>query len=158
MLADLQGTPYKILVFLHIFAAAIWLGGGFYFQYRFSQLRRAQDTPAMVVFGREAEAAGQKLFAPAAGTVLLMGILLVAFGPYPFELWIALALLGFAVTFLTGLLFLGPTAAKVATAVEERGIDAPEVKSQMERLLMISRVDYAVLVLILLDMVFKPGS
>jgi hypothetical protein len=36
-------------------------------------------------------------------------------------------------------------------------MDSPEVAAQMNRLLTIARIDYVVLLLILLDMVFKPG-
>jgi len=53
--------------------------------------------------------------------------------------------------------FIGPTSARVAAAVEEKGMDSPEVASQMDRLLTIARIDYVVLLLILADMVFKPG-
>ena len=119
-------------------------------------LRRANDVASMVAVGREVEAVGNRVFAPAAGIVLLMGILMVAFGPYGFELWIALALIGFAITFANGMFFIGPTSAKVAAAVEENGIGSPEVAARMDRLLAISRIDYIVLLLILAGMVFKP--
>ena len=46
---------------------------------------------------------------------------------------------------------------EVAAAVEEKGIESPEVATQMSRLLTIARIDYLVLLLILADMVFKPG-
>ena len=82
----LDGTPYLILVYLHIFAAMVWLGGGFYFHYRFTTLRRANDVASMVAVGREVEHVGNTVFAPAAGIVLLMGVLMVAFGPYAFDL------------------------------------------------------------------------
>jgi uncharacterized membrane protein len=153
----LEGTPYLVLVFLHIFAAIVWLGGGAYFHYKFTMLRRTRDVAAMVAVGREVEAVGNRVFAPAAGIVLLMGILMVAFGPYGFDLWIVLALVGFVVTFATGMFFIGPTSAKLAATVEEKGIDSPDVAAQMDRLLTIARVDYVVLLLILADMVFKPG-
>jgi len=152
-----DGTPYLILVYLHIIAAMVWLGGGFYFHYRFTMLRRANDVASMVAVGKEVEATGNKVFAPASGIVLVMGIAMVAFGPYGFDLWIVLALIGFVVTFLTGILFIGPTSSKVAAAVEAEGIDSPEVAAQMDRLLTIARIDYVVLLLIVLDMVFKPG-
>ena len=154
----LDGTPYLVLVYLHIFAAMVWLGGSFYFHYKFTQLRRANDTAGLLAVGRETEATGTKVFAPAAGIVLVMGILMVAFGPYGFDLWIVLALVGYAVTFATGMFFIGPTSAKLAAAAEQQGIDSPEVASQMSRLLTIARLDYVVLLLILADMVFKPGA
>ena len=154
----LEGNPYLVLVFLHIFAAIVWLGGGAYFHYKFTMLRRANDVASMVAVGREVEAVGNRVFAPAAGVVLLMGALMVGLGPYGFDLWIALALIGYAVTFSTGMFFIGPTSAKVAAAVEAHGMDSPDVAAQMDRLLTIARIDYVVLLLILADMVFKPGA
>jgi len=61
------------------------------------------------------------------------------------------------VTVLTGALFLGPQGGKFARMAEERGLDDPQVIAGRDRLIAVSRIDYAVLVLIVLDMVFKPG-
>ena len=94
---------------------------------------------------------------PASIVVLLAGIAMVWYGPYSFELWIVLALVGIVVTSLTGALYLGPQGGKFARLAEERGVDDPEVTASRDRLIMVSRIDYAVLVLIVLDMVFKPG-
>lgn len=94
---------------------------------------------------------------PMSIVVLLAGIAMVWYGPYTFELWIALALIGFVVTVLTGALFLGPQGGKFARMAEERGLDDPQVIAGRDRLIAVSRIDYAVLVLIVLDMVFKPG-
>ncbi len=61
-------------------------------------------------------------------------------------------------TALTGSLFLGPTGGKIARLAEEKGVDDPGVTAMRDRLVTVSRVDYAVLVLVVLDMVFKPGA
>jgi hypothetical protein len=90
--------------------------------------------------------------------VLLAGITLVWYGPFSFELWIALALAGIVATSLVGALYLGPTGGKLAKLAEERGFDDPGVIAMRDRLILISRLDYALLVLIVLDMVFKPGA
>jgi hypothetical protein len=44
---------------------------------------------------------------PATVIVLLAGIAMVWYGPYPFKLWIVLALVGIVVTALTGAIYLG---------------------------------------------------
>ncbi len=62
------------------------------------------------------------------------------------------------ITVLTGALYLGPQGGRFARLAEERGLDDPEVLAGRDRLIVVSRVDYAVLVLIVLDMVFKPGA
>ena len=69
-----------------------------------------------------------------------------------------LALVGIVVTALTGAIYLGPQGGRLAKLAEERGVDDPQVVAARDRLIMVSRIDYAVLVLIVLDMVFKPGA
>lgn len=151
-------TLYKAIVFLHVFAAIVWLGGAFYFQVKVSQYSKANDMEGFLRQGSESEQLGMRLFMPMSIVVLLAGIAMVWYGPYTFELWIALALIGFVVTVLTGALFLGPQGGKFARMAEERGLDDPQVIAGRDRLIIVSRIDYAVLVLIVLDMVFKPGA
>ena len=54
-------------------------------------------------------------------------------------------------------MFLGPEAGRTATIAGERGPDDPEVVRRTQRLFAISRYDLAVLVLVVVDMVVKPG-
>jgi hypothetical protein len=95
---------------------------------------------------------------PMSIVVLLAGIAMVWYGPFSFELWIALALIGIVLTALTGSLYLGPTGGKLAALAQEKGFDDPTVIAMRDRLITVSRLDYAVLALIVLDMVFKPGA
>jgi uncharacterized membrane protein len=149
---------YLGIVFIHVFAAMVWVGGAFFFQVKIAQFRRADDTAGFLQLGKDAEHIGQRVFMPASIVVLLSGIALVWYGPLSFELWIGLALAGILLTALTGALFLGPRGGRVARLAGERGTDDPQVTAARDRLVNVSRVDYLVLVLIVLDMVFKPGA
>jgi uncharacterized membrane protein len=149
---------YRGIVFIHIFAAMVWVGGAFFFQVKIAQFRKANDTAGFLQLGRDAEHIGQRLFMPASVIVLLTGIAMVWYGPYTFTLWIVLALVGIVLTSLTGALYLGPQGGRFAKLAEERGLDDPEVTAARDRLVTVSRIDYLVLVLIVLDMVFKPGA
>jgi uncharacterized membrane protein len=151
-------TLYEAIVFVHVFAAIIWVGGAFYFQVKIAQFRRANDNAGFLQLGRDAEHIGQRLFMPASIVVLLAGIAMVWYGPYSFELWIALALVGIVLTALTGAIYLGPQGGRLARLAEEKGVDDPAVTAMRDRLITVSRIDYAVLSLIVLDMVFKPGA
>lgn len=151
-------TLYEAIVFVHVFAAIIWVGGAFYFQVKIAQFRRANDNAGFLQLGRDAEHIGQRLFMPASIVVLLAGIAMVWYGPYSFELWIALALVGIVLTALTGAIYLGPQGGRLARLAEEKGVDDPAVTAMRDRLITVSRIDYAVLALIVLDMVFKPGA
>jgi uncharacterized membrane protein len=148
---------YQAIVFVHVFAAIVWVGGAFYFQVKIAQFKRANDNAGFLSLGKDAEHIGQRLFMPASIVVLLAGIAAVWYGPFAFELWIGLALAGIVVTALTGAIYLGPTGGKLAALAEERGLDDPAVIAKRDQLILVSRLDYAVLVLIVLDMVFKPG-
>jgi uncharacterized membrane protein len=149
---------YKAIVFVHVFAAIVWVGGAFFFQVKIAQFKRANDNAGFLQLGKDAEHIGQRLFMPASVVVLLAGIALVWYGPYAFELWITLALGGIVATALTGSLYLGRTGGRLARLAEEKGLDDPGVTAMRDRLVTVSRVDYAVLVLVVLDMVFKPGA
>jgi len=151
-------TLYEAIVFVHVFAAIIWVGGAFFFQVKIAQFKRANDNAGFLHLGKDAEHFGMKLFMPMSIVVLLAGITMVWYGPYSFELWIALALVGIVATSLVGALYLGPTGGKLAKLAEEKGFDDPGVMAMRDQLILISRLDYAVLVLVVLDMVFKPGA
>ena len=107
---------YLGIVFIHIFAAIIWVGGAFTFQLRIAQLRKANDTTGFLQLGQDAERWGQRVFMPASIVVLLAGITMVWYGPYSFKLWIGLALVGIVLTSLVGALYLGPQGGKFAQA------------------------------------------
>lgn len=149
---------YEAIVFVHVFAAIIWVGGAFFFQVKIAAFKRANDNEGFLQLGKDAEHIGQRLFMPMSIVVLLAGIALVWYGPYSFELWIALALVGIVATALTGSLYLGPTGGKLAKLAQDEGFDDPGVTAMRDRLIVVSRLDYAVLALVVLDMVFKPGA
>ncbi len=118
-------TLYEAIVFVHVFAAIVWVGGAFFFQVKIAQFKRANDNAGFLQLGKDAEHIGQRLFMPASIVVLLAGIALVWYGPYAFELWITLALVGIVATALTGTLYLGPTGGTLARLAEEKGPRRP---------------------------------
>ncbi|MDH4112005.1 MAG: hypothetical protein OEV60_04880 [Actinomycetota bacterium] len=151
-------TLYKASVFFHVFAAIVWVGGAFFFQVKIAQFKGANDNEGFLQLGRDAEHFGQRLFMPMSVVVLFSGIAMVWYGPFALELWIVLALLGIVATALTGALYLGPRGGALAALAQEKGFDDPSIAAMRDRLILVSRIDYAVLVLIVLDMVFKPGA
>jgi hypothetical protein len=53
--------------------------------------------------------------------------------------------------------YFGPESGRLGRLVGELGVDDPEVRARMKRLLMISRIELVLLVLVVADMVAKPG-
>jgi uncharacterized membrane protein len=72
------------------------------------------------------------------------------------QFWIIFGLVGYAVTFLTGLLVLGPQAKRIGQLLETKGPEAAETQAAISRILRTARVDEEVLLLVVADMVLKP--
>ncbi len=151
---------YNTIKFVHVVAAIVWVGAGIFVQYYTTRLRRQGEGPRLAEFARDLEKASFHIFIPASVTVLLMGILMVAYSPvWNFtDTWILIGLGGYLATFLTGSLFIGPTAGKLGRMVQEQGPEAPGLDPLVARIFAISRVDQVVLLLVIADMVFKPGT
>jgi uncharacterized membrane protein len=148
---------YDVYLLLHIVCAIVWLGGGLALSIIGTRIAKEHDPGRMVAFARDAEWMGNHIYLPASAGVLLFGFLLIHAGFPAFDMfWIQLALGLFAVTFLTGLLFLGPQAGKIGKLIEQHGEASPEVQDQIRRVLLVSRLDLATLYSIVVVMVAKP--
>jgi uncharacterized membrane protein len=159
VLAYSQGV-YEALKTIHILAAIVWLGGGVFVQIYATRLRRANETTQLMRFAKDIERLGTSIFLPASIVVLLMGISMIWYSPAweLSQLWVILGLVGIANTIVVGAAFLGPESGKLARLAEERGYEDPHVVRRVERIFAISRYDLAVLLLVVVDMVVKPGS
>jgi uncharacterized membrane protein len=151
---------YDLLKYLHIVAAVVWVGSGLFVQYYSSRLRRAEDPARLGAFAKDIEAAGKQLFAPASVTVLVMGLLMVWYSPALgfSETWILIGIAGFIATFITGNFFLGPAAGKIGAVIDAEGPASPNAQALIRRIVLVSRIDQVVLLLVILAMVFKPGA
>jgi uncharacterized membrane protein len=102
---------------------------------------------------------GTRIYMPASLTVLLFGILAALEANYSFaSAWLILGFVGIALTALTGSLYLSPELKRIATIAEQRGFDDPEGRKRLTRLVSIARIDLVVLLLVVVDMVLKPGA
>jgi uncharacterized membrane protein len=150
---------YDTLKFVHILAAIVWIGSGIFVQLQATKLRGANDPARLAAFSNDVAFWGTRLFMPSSLIVLLMGIALVLYSPGigVSEAWIWLGLIGFAATFVTGAFFIGPTAGKLAAMSRTLPPDDPAIQAATARIFAISRMDQVVLILVVADMVFKPG-
>ena len=150
---------YNWIKTFHVLAAIVWVGGGIFIQIYVTRLRRANDQAKLMAFAKDVEKLGTTVFLPSSILVLILGIAMVWYSPQwaITQLWVILGLLGIANTIVVGAAFLGPEAGRIARVASERGPDDPEVVRRTGRLFAISRYDLAVLVLVVVDMVVKPG-
>ena len=149
----------EIYLFVHIAAAVIWVGGGSLLSLMGHRAITSGDRDRTRVVVQEAAFLGQRLFIPASLVVLVMGILLVADGPWEMDLWVVLGLIGFAATAFTGAAILGPRAERIAHMIEAAGGDyTDEADVESRKLLTLARIDVVVLFLVIADMALKPSG
>jgi len=150
---------YDTFLTVHILFVVIWIGGGLFLTLFALMAERSQDSAEIAQITKMAAFAGERVFAPAAVVVLAMGIAMVLNADIGFgHFWTIFGLLGFASTFVIGIGVLSPRARKLEALLAEKGQDAPETQAAISQILLIARVDMAILCLVIVDMVTKPFS
>ena len=150
---------YALFRAVHVVGAVFWVGGGLMITTLALLAERRNDAQEMATIARQASAVGEKLFAPAGLIVLLMGIGMMINTNWGWgKFWVVFGLLGYAATFAVGLGVLSPRAKKLSSLMETQGPTAPETQAAIKEILLIARVDVAVLLLVVADMVVKPFS
>ena len=100
-----------------------------------------------------------RLFPLMSFVVLGFGIAMTANGDIAYnQFWIVFGLIAWALSAATGILFLGPESKRLNKAAAEHGPKSPEVQARLRRILLVVRVDVALMFLIVFDMVAKPFS
>jgi uncharacterized membrane protein len=149
---------YTVLKFLHIVFAMFWVGSAILLAVLAVRAQKASEPDALLRFTKDAGFVGEKVLAPVSGVLFLLGVLLVLKGYPDFsDTWVLLAIVGWAVTVAIGVAVLTPQGKKLEALLAEKPSSDPEVTAQVKKLLLVSRLDIVVLLLIVADMVFKPG-
>jgi uncharacterized membrane protein len=148
---------YEWLMFLHVLAAMIWVGGLVLLVALSSQLLRSGDRDAIARFSASLRRIGPLVLAPATIAVVSLGVGLVLdsdewrFG----QGWVVLALVLFGAAFVFG------AAAQSRTAIGmQRAIDSGDHEDAARRLRQWAwgmRFILLLLVVVTWDMVVKPG-
>ncbi len=146
-------TWYEFLLFVHISAAIVWLGGALAFQTYGAVVRRGGDPAELAQFAGRAGVIGERMFVPASLIVVLAGIGLMVEGNWSWDqLWVVFGLVAFAYSFGSGLFLLSPMAKKIPRV----GPTTPAGQALIVRLFTISRIELAVLFTVVLAMTVKP--
>jgi uncharacterized membrane protein len=153
-LSDVWYSAFKAI---HVLGAIIWIGGGTLLTILGAVAVRKNDPIEIATVARQAALVGEKLFAPAGLVVVAMGVAMMANTNWGWgKFWIVAGLVGYAITFVTGVAVLAPLAKKLVATTEEKGVEHPDTIALVKRLLLIARVDVLMLVLVVVDMVVKP--
>ncbi|CAN5829154.1 hypothetical protein BH23ACT4_BH23ACT4_05200 [soil metagenome] len=153
-------TGYDWLVFFHVLAAIVWVGGGVFSQVYAVRVLASDDERQIAGFARNIEWMGTRLFVPASLAVLILGAVLVwqseawTLG----QTWIWLALVAYGISILIGTAFLGPESGKLGRILEERGTLDTQYQSRLKRILMVSRLELLMLVFVVFLMVSRLGA
>ena len=149
---------YDLLKTLHVLSAAIWVGTAAQQQFAAARAKWRNDPARMIEFADDAEYYGKKLFAPASGLTALFGVLLVIESGWEFkDLWVAIGIGLFLVSAVIGAGFLSPESGRLRDLMKQKGLQDPEVQGRLKRITMVVRIDFVILVLVVADMVIKPG-
>jgi uncharacterized membrane protein len=148
---------YFLFMWVHVTGAVIWVGGGMTLTILAMRAERSSDPRDMAATARQAAFVGEKVFAPVGLLVFLMGIAMVINLHWGWgTTWIVIGLVGYVVTFLTGLLVLSPQAKLIGQLMETRGPDSAETQAAIQKILLIARIDMGVLLIVVADMILKP--
>ena len=151
---------YEILKTFHVLAAVIWVGGAATVQFLAIRAISLKDPKKLISMAPDFEWVGMRVFMPSSILLLILGIAMVvkeeawAFG----DTWIIIGFAGILFSILVGSLFLGPESGRLGKLIEAKGPEDAEVQSRMKRLFVISRIELAVLLIVVADMVVKPGT
>lgn len=150
-------SRYELYLFLHIVGAVVWVGGGTMGLILATRALRLDDAARAGSLMQDIGAVANRVFIPASLVVLVLGVLMVADGPWSFgSLWIVLGLAGYLATFLIGTLVLEPRANRIGAMLEGGAASPEQSVLEMRKFFVLVRVDTLVLFLVIADMALKP--
>ena len=143
----------------HVVGAIVWVGGGVMLSLVGLRARQSGNLAVIGEFARTLSYVGLRVFTPAVVVVLLSGIGLVLLNSeFNFtQLWVLLALAGFVLAFLIGAVYLSRSAIQLERAVSQNA-DLQATSQALKRWLLGYGVVLIVLVFVIWDMIFKPGT
>ena len=148
---------YALFKAIHVLVAFVWVGGGVMLTVDGIRAKRSSSPAQVVAVAQRAAFWGEKIFAPAGLVVFAMGIAMMVNTDWGWgHFWVTVGLIGYVLTFVTGIAVLAPLAKKIGASAQANGPEHPTTIALVDRILTIASVDIAVLLIVILDMVTKP--
>ena len=149
---------YELLKFIHVLAAASWVGGVVLSQVQGAWVAKKDDPHDFRSFIDFQAYLGTRYFMPLAIVVVAAGVGMVLDGPWGFgDTWIVIGIVLYAASVAMGAGFLGPQSEKIKEALASGGPPDTALQAKIKNVILVSRIDMVVLVLVVADMVIKPG-
>src|SRR6059058_1934725 len=137
---------YFVFKMLHVGAAVVWVGGGLFITICAVLAELANDEDQLLQIGHWAETVASRLFPVMSFVVLGFGIGMTQnLGIAYDQFWLIFGLIAWALSAATGILFLGPESKRLNRAAAEDGPKSPEVHARLRRILLVVRVDVALM-------------
>jgi uncharacterized membrane protein len=148
---------YGLFKAIHVTFAVLWVGGGVMITILAIVAERSNDPLQIANVARQAATVGEKFFAPVGLVTFLMGVAMMLNTNWGWgKFWVVVGLLGYLATFAIGILLIAPNVKKLHAMIEAHGPTHPDSIALIKRVMLISRVDAALLLIVVLDMVTKP--
>jgi uncharacterized membrane protein len=152
------GQWYATWKALHVLMAIVWIGGALMIQLFAFRILKGSEPRRIAEFTKDVEVIATRTFIPASLILVVLGFVLMHEAHWQYHFWVVFAIVAWALSFLSGALFLGPESGRIGKLIDERGGVDAEIQRRIERILFHSRVELALIALIAMDMVLKPGA
>lgn len=150
-------TLFKVLLFVHILASMVWVGGTVMLGFISRRVEKTGDAAFRARFAMIASVVGP-VIGVSAGLLLASGIWMVLDSD-AIELsqtWVWLGLAGFLLSAIVGAAFFGPASVKIVKDLEDGRVE--EADRRAKQFNMVAQFDLLLLIAIVGVMVFKPGA
>jgi uncharacterized membrane protein len=150
---------YYVFKMLHVGAAVVWVGGGLFITIIALLAELTNDDDQLLQIGHWAEVVAGRLFPVMSFVVLGFGFGMISNADIPYDqFWLIFGLVAWGISAATGILFLGPESKRLNKVAAEHGPKSPQAQARLRRILLVARLDVALMFLIVFDMVVKPFS
>jgi uncharacterized membrane protein len=149
---------YNIILFVHVLAAMLWIGGTTTLQVLALRAKGSGDGERLHRMSKEAEWIGTRVLTPISIVLLLAGTTMAVIGPYGFgQPFVIVGLFGYACS-IAGGITLGAIGKRMEKAIEDHGVEHADVRTWVSRIATVGRIELLVLVTVVFFMIVKPGT
>ena len=151
-------TLFHVMLFVHILASMVWIGGAFMTMLVGNALRSRGDAPQLATYCAVLNRLSAPVFGAAALLVLATGVWMVIDSPaYDFSaMWISIGFTGWFLSSVLGTILMARAWGRVGTALEQPGATIAANDALLTRANVISWIDLLVRVAVVLVMVWRP--
>jgi uncharacterized membrane protein len=150
---------YRVLLFVHVMAVIMWLGAGIIFQVLAERATAGNNEGMIRTLVALGDTFGKTYFAPLTVVVLLSGLFMVFNGDLGFDhVFILGGLVGVITSGAIGATIIGPSSERLH---EQIGAGEPiddQALAVVTRMRNVGRFDFALMILVVFLMTYKPGG